>query len=104
IALYSPHTALDVALEGTNDFLARTCGLTNIKPLRPFVGKPGKTEPEGIGLGRIGDVVAKPLNGYVSQIKAALDLPQVMVAGAADRKITRIAVAAGAGGELLSDA
>lgn len=104
IALYSMHTALDVALEGTNDFLARACGLTNIKPLRPFVGKPGKTEPEGIGLGRIGDVTPKALHGFVSQLKEALGLEKVMVAGALDRKIARVAVAAGAGGELLSDA
>jgi dinuclear metal center YbgI/SA1388 family protein len=104
IALYSMHTALDVALEGTNDFLARACGLTNVKPLRPFVGKPNRPEPEGIGLGRIGDASAKPLDAFVSQLKGALGLSRVMVAGALDRTIRRVAVAAGAGGELLSDA
>lgn len=104
IALYSPHTALDVALEGTNDFLARVCGLTNREPVRRFVGKPGRPEPEGIGLGRIGDVEATSLGSFVTRLKSALDLPQVMVAGELERTITRVAVAAGAGGELLSDA
>lgn len=34
IALYSPHTALDVAKGGTNDFLADTLGLTEREPLK----------------------------------------------------------------------
>jgi dinuclear metal center YbgI/SA1388 family protein len=34
IALYSPHTALDVAKGGTNDFLADTLGLTERTPLK----------------------------------------------------------------------
>lgn len=32
IAIYSPHTALDAATGGTNDVLAKLCGLRNIKP------------------------------------------------------------------------
>lgn len=104
IALYSMHTALDVAQPGTNDFLARACGLTNVKPIRPFVGKPGRSEPEGIGLGRIGDVPPVSLGEMVTRLKGALSLSQVMVAGAEDRPVSRVAVAAGAGGELLSDA
>lgn len=35
IALYSPHTALDVADGGTNDVLADLLGLQNRRPLRP---------------------------------------------------------------------
>ncbi|MFO0739466.1 MAG: Nif3-like dinuclear metal center hexameric protein [Labilithrix sp.] len=104
IALYSMHTALDVALDGTNDFLARVCGLGNVKPIRPFQAKPGRPEPEGIGLGRIGDVAPAPLGDLVSTIKTKLGLSHVMVAGSLDRSVKRIAVAAGAGGELLSDA
>lgn len=32
IAIYSPHTALDAAPGGTNDVLAKLCGLVDIKP------------------------------------------------------------------------
>lgn len=35
IALYSPHTAADVAPGGTNDFLADVIGLTERRPLKP---------------------------------------------------------------------
>src|SRR5262249_6401050 len=50
VALYSMHTALDVALEGTNDFLADACGVATSgrRPLRPFAARPGTTEPDGI--------------------------------------------------------
>lgn len=39
IAIYSPHTALDVAEGGTNDMLADVLGLTDRKPLRAAEGK-----------------------------------------------------------------
>ncbi len=35
VAIYSPHTALDVAPGGTNDMLADVLGLTDRRPLRP---------------------------------------------------------------------
>ncbi|MBX3233227.1 MAG: Nif3-like dinuclear metal center hexameric protein [Labilithrix sp.] len=106
IALYSMHTALDVAAQGTNEFLARVAGvdLASMKPLRPFVGKPGRPEPEGIGLGRVGDVAPAPLGDLVARLKTALTLERVLVAGSLDRVVRRVAVAAGAGGELLGDA
>jgi dinuclear metal center YbgI/SA1388 family protein len=112
IALYSPHTALDVARDGTNDFLADACrvDIATRKALRPFVlsapsAKPsGKPEPEGIGLGRVGNAPAAPRSELVERLKKALGLAYVLVAGPLDAPATRIAVAAGAGGELLEDA
>ena len=106
IALYSPHTSLDVALDGTNDFLADTCGVTREgrRPLRPFAGKPGAVEPDGIGLGRVGDIAPEPLAKIVERLKPALGLDYVLVAGSLDAIVSRVAVAAGAGGELLGDA
>lgn len=106
IALYSPHTALDVALEGTNDFLADACGVvaSGRRALRPFAAKPGTSEPEGIGLGRVGAVTPAPLGDVVERVKPVLGLTHVLVAGSLDKTIRRVAVAAGAGGELLGDA
>jgi dinuclear metal center YbgI/SA1388 family protein len=106
IALYSPHTALDVALGGTNDFLADACGVAAAgrRPLRPFVGRPGTAEPEGIGLGRVGDIPPETLAKVVARIKPALGLEYVLVAGSLDTIVRRVAVAAGAGGELIEDA
>jgi dinuclear metal center YbgI/SA1388 family protein len=106
IALYSPHTALDVASGGTNDFLATACGIADEgrRPLRAFAGKPGITEPDGIGLGRVGAIEPEPLAKVVARLKPALGLEYVLVAGSVDALVGRVAVAAGAGGELLDDA
>jgi dinuclear metal center YbgI/SA1388 family protein len=106
IALYSPHTALDVASGGTNDFLADACGVAEAgrRPLRAFAGKPGVPEPEGIGLGRVGAIDPEPLAKVVARLKPALGLEYVLVAGSVDTLVSRVAVAAGAGGELLGDA
>jgi dinuclear metal center YbgI/SA1388 family protein len=105
IALYSPHTALDVAPHGTNDFLADACEVgAERRPLRPFVAKPGRNEPPGIGLGRVGSVVATSRIALVERVKAKLDLDYVLASGPLDGDATRVAVAAGAGGELLEDA
>lgn len=39
IAVYSPHTAWDVAQGGTNDLLTAALGLTNVEPLKVAEGK-----------------------------------------------------------------
>ena len=106
IALYSPHTALDVAREGTNDFLADACGVSDSlrSPLRPFAPRPGRTEPPGIGLGRVGDVDTIARRDLVERVKSKLNLSYVLVSGPVSGAATRVAVAAGAGGELLDDA
>ncbi len=41
VSVYSPHTALDVAAGGTNDVLAETLELTDVRPLKP--AEPGQT-------------------------------------------------------------
>lgn len=106
IALYSPHTALDVAASGTNDFLADACGISpeGRLPIRPYAAKPGKVEPEGIGLGRIGAVAPVKRSELLARVKTALGLSYALVAGPLHADATRVAVAAGAGGELLEDA
>lgn len=106
IALYSPHTALDVARDGTNDFLADACGVdpATREALRPFAKTSGKPEPDGIGLGRVGNAPVALRSELVANLKKALGLAYVLVAGPLDVPVTRIAVAAGAGGELLEEA
>ena len=106
LALYTPHTSLDVAVDGTNDFLADQCGVSRTErtALRPFVAKAGASEPAGIGLGRVGPVAAVSRRELVARVKASLGLSHVLASGPLDVDATRIAVAAGAGGELLEDA
>lgn len=209
VALYSPHTALDVAKDGTNDFLADACGvdakerrairahaakdahykLVTFVPedavekvseavfaagagrigaythcsfrlsgtgtffgeegTNPAVGEKGKLEtaaevrletlvgigkidavvaamrrvhpyeepafdivrlaPAGeapaIGLGRIGPVIREaPRASLIEKLKGALGVSHLLVAGPTDGNAKRVAVAAGAGGELLEEA
>ncbi len=100
IALYSPHTALDVAPGGTNDFLGDACAMTSREAIRRFSAE----EPAVIGLGRVGDVAPTTLADLVARLKPALGLGHVLVAGDLAHPVRRVAVAAGAGGELLNDA
>ena len=106
IALYSPHTALDVALAGTNDFLADQSGVSTLAraALRPFAVKGGGSEPAGIGLGRIGAVTAVSRRDLVARVKANLGVSHLLASGPLDGDATRVAVAAGAGAELLEEA
>ncbi len=203
IAVYSPHTALDVATGGTNDVLAELVGIQNTQPLkpaaakarhcklvtfaphaaaeavaealfeagagrigeyekcsfrsegtgtflgsagtRPAVGKAGAFErapevrievvvplsrvdaavaalrashpygepafdllsllavPEGMGIGRVGDVGPVTLGEVADRLKGALGLSAVLVAGAGDLEISRVAVCAGAGRSLVGE-
>lgn len=105
IALYSPHTALDVARAGTNDFLGDACAMhaTERRPLRPYAGQGGQSEPEGIGLGRVGST-SLTREELIARLKSELALGYLLCAGPRVGPVERVAVAAGAGGELLEDA
>jgi len=48
VAVYSPHTALDVAPGGTNDVLADALGMSERVPLKLTL------PAEGLGVGRVG--------------------------------------------------
>ncbi len=204
VAIYSPHTAFDVAAGGTNDFLADALGISGRTPLRPVevrdveyklvafvptadvaavsqalfdagagrigkysscsfrtpgtgtffgeagaqptVGTAGQLEeaaevrletvvpiahvdaavralraahpyeepafdlvrlaaaPAGAGFGRVGAVPRVTTRVLVERAKRALDVTHVLVAGGLDREVTRAAVCAGSGGDLVPDA
>jgi putative NIF3 family GTP cyclohydrolase 1 type 2 len=205
VAIYSPHTAWDVAEGGTNDLLADAVGLAERAPLRivapaakelklvtfvpgthiqavssalfaagaghignysscsfrtagvgtflgeagsnPTVGQAGRLEtaneirletilplskvaavvaalksahpyeeaafdlntlatpPTGSGQGRIGDLPhPKTVSELASMLKQALGLSALLIAGEENRSVKRVAMCAGAGGELLDDA
>ena len=99
IAVYSPHTAFDVAPGGTNDLLAEAVGIRHPAPLRATGGE------FGLGIGRVGDLAeATTLGELAEKLKGGFGLPHVLIAGSLGARVERVAVAAGAGGELLSDA
>jgi dinuclear metal center YbgI/SA1388 family protein len=205
VAIYSPHTAWDVAAGGTNDLLMDALGVETRTPLRtlaaadgvlklvtfvpekdvervskalfeagaghignysccsfrgsgmgtffghegtnPTVGQPGRLEtvpeirletilpkgrtdavlqalrqthpyeepafdlamlatvPMGTGPGRVGNLHAStPIEELAARLKQALNLKSLLIAGEQHRSIARVAVCAGAGGEMLDDA
>ena len=60
--------------------------------------------PPGLGLGRVGSVAPMSLEALVDGIKGALGVPHVLVAGQLGRTVSRVAVCAGSGGDLIEDA
>ena len=99
IAVWSPHTALDVAPGGTNDYLADALGLTERAPLRFLASA------DGGGIGRIGVLpTALTRAELITHIKRELGVEAVLVAGPLEGIVTRAAVCAGAGRGLLDDA
>jgi dinuclear metal center YbgI/SA1388 family protein len=204
VAVFSPHTALDVAEGGTNDVLADATGMTDRRPLRavdghdgelklltflpaphveavagalfaagaghigqytscsfrtagtgtffggegtrPVLGEAGRLEevaevrletvlpvsrveavvqalraahpyeepafdlvrlaapPPARGFGRVGTVARVPAEALVERVKAALGVQHALVAGPSRREVSRVAVCAGSGAELLGDA
>lgn len=100
ISVYSPHTAVDSAKGGVNDFLADgiSSGIGEIsrEPIEP------DSVDTDCGMGRL--VTLKnptPLHQLVDKVKANLGIPHVQVATASDQDknhlISTIAICAGSG-------
>lgn len=102
IAVYSPHTALDAAPRGVNDWLAQALGEGARAPLVPAADGSADT-----GMGRsVVLATALGLNAIVARVKAHLGLAHLRVASAPKHDegalITHAAVCAGAGGSLFA--
>lgn len=111
LAIYSPHTALDAASGGTNDVLADCLGLEQRQALRPIKADLlaqtlGKTPSRDavVGMGRLGVMAPLPVPVFAAHVKARLGLEQVLIAGPTQGTISKVAVAAGAAGDLLKAA
>jgi dinuclear metal center YbgI/SA1388 family protein len=100
VSVYSPHTAFDSAADGINQHLAIMLRLTNIEPLIP-----GKNDPEGLGTGRVGHLIAPTTLGqFVQHAKQVLRVSQVQVVGAPQRTVLRVGVGCGSAGSMLEAA
>lgn len=92
IGLFSMHTNYDAAAGGVNDVLASRLGLTEVEPLPPD------------GLGRIGNLPGtRTLRGFAAFCENELSAT-ALCAGKPDRKLRRIAVVGGAGGDYAAAA
>lgn len=98
IALYASHTSMDCASGGINDVLAKKAGLTEIEIIE-------KSEIEGCGLGRIGNLTKEiTLKDLCEKVKDNLKTPFVRVCGDLEKKIKRVAVGGGACDDLIPQA
>ncbi|MDO5048244.1 MAG: Nif3-like dinuclear metal center hexameric protein [Anaerococcus sp.] len=95
ISLYSFHTNLDIAYDGLNDNLARILNIKNTRVLE---------EGEDPGLGRYGFIEEVDAKTYINFIKKTLKAEGLVVYGDIDKKISKVAVCGGSGGELIDAA
>lgn len=101
IAVYSPHTALDAAPHGVNDWLLDAFGSGERAPCIPHVADARFGQGRGVRL-----AAPLPLADAVSCVKLHLGLSQLRVAAAAKHAdhtelIRSVAVCAGAGGSVF---
>lgn len=95
INVYSAHTNLDVAKNGTNDTFANLLGLKNIENLFP-----PKAE-EKYGLGRTGELDKSiKFSEFIKKVKKAIGLEKLVVCGELDANIKKIGICTGSGGEV----
>lgn len=116
MAIYSPHTALDAAAGGVNDWLADALGEGERRPIRPVSAGVFADASESIpepathaGAGRVVELVEPiALRTLADRLKARLGMAQLHVgppdAGDLDTRIRRIGLCPGAGGSLLEEA
>ena len=104
-AVYAAHTNLDSTVNGINDILAQRIGLQDTVPLQPISGA-YSTDAESIetciGLGRVGWLASAVSAAQLAQdVKSALALDLVRVAGDLQTVVQNVAVCSGGGGSLL---
>jgi dinuclear metal center YbgI/SA1388 family protein len=98
LSLYSPHTALDAAIGGTNDVLANLVGLVDRRPIRPTDAR------DGTGMGRIGTLAPVDRRAFIERVRAGLGVDRLLVAGPDAGEARTCAVFAGSAGDFLSSA
>lgn len=104
ISVYCPHTAVDSAKGGVNDFLADGISKGLNEKSRETI-EPNQND-EDCGMGRL-VTLTNPVSlaDLVKNIKASLNLPYVQVARSRgqdkDHQISKIAICAGSGGSVF---
>ncbi len=100
LSVYSPHTALDAAERGVNDWLADGFGPGKRAPIQPT---PAMSEDAGLGQGRFLELdQAVSLDTCVDWVKQHLRLSHLRVAASdTGLDVQSVALCAGAGGSVV---
>ncbi len=95
INIYSAHTNLDIAKNGTNDTFANLLNLKNIQNLFPA------KDCQEYGLGRTGEFEKEMLfEDVIKNVKKILNLEKLVVCGNLKEKIKKVGICTGSGGEI----
>lgn len=109
VAVYSPHTAVDAAPAGVNDWLADALGQGQRRPITPPRIVHGEPMTAAVaGQGRFVQLAEGALlSTLVERVKQHLDLPLVRVAATEKHRrgapIHTVGICAGAGGKLFEE-
>ncbi len=101
ISLFAAHTNLDESKDGINRHIAYLIGLENLSALIP------NDKMEGAGTGVIGSLSSKKdisVSELVMKVKKALGIGYARFTGSSDRKVRRVAVITGSGGDYIYEA
>lgn len=97
IFVYSPHTSLDVISGGVNDWLIKGCGYGSISVIKIVDGS-------NIGQGRLIKLSKEiTMNNLIEKIKTHLKIKYLRVSIINNKKIRKIACAAGSGSDILKN-
>lgn len=92
ITVLSCHTNLDMAEGGVNDILCETLSISNVQPL----------SAEGVPIMRMGDTDEISVNDFASAVKSRLNNSVKFTDSG--KKVKKVAVCGGAGGEYIYEA
>nr|WP_317357132.1 Nif3-like dinuclear metal center hexameric protein [uncultured Tyzzerella sp.] len=94
ICVFSAHTNLDIARNGTNDTLAKLLNLEKISNLF-------EKDNSSVGLGRVGELSeTMTFSHLIDNVKKVLNLSNLVVSGDLDTPVKKVGICTGAGGEV----
>lgn len=94
ICVFSAHTNLDIAINGTSDTFAKLLNLEKISNLF-------EKDNSLVGLGRVGELEeTMPFSELIESVKNILKLKNLVVCGDLDTPVKKIGICTGAGGEV----
>ncbi len=102
VAIYSPHTAFDSAIDGINQRLAEGLQLIDVEPLMPAKGPQPEPTTNRIGTGRKGNLKQPiPVTELAERLKQFVRVRQIQAVARPDRLVRSVAVGCGSAGSFL---
>ena len=105
ISLYAMHTNMDKADDGLNDILAQMIGLKNIHKISNEMDADDVFSNDTLDFVRVGTLdESTDVMKYARFVCSALDMNGLRISGDLKKQVKTVAVACGAGGDMMFDA